>query len=123
MSTLSETLERHLRELRNPKPKPTMAAPKPAPIEHEESMTRQHPYEESVRLAYTGGTSDKVYHIMIQETPPLSGMFTVDFKYGRRTGRLQCGTKTPRPVPLLSAMRIFKELRQEKIAKGYRVVT
>jgi bifunctional non-homologous end joining protein LigD len=43
----------------------------------------------------------------------------VNFAYGRRGGTLNTGTKTPAPISLDEAIKIFDKLVTSKVAKGY----
>lgn len=111
MSLLSDTLERHLRQLQNPV-KSQVSVP----------VTPKDPtLYRSVSLAYNEGSSDKVYHVQILESMP--GLCCVNFQYGRRGGALTLGSKTPDgPVTLYEADHIFRKLVQEKVSKGYREI-
>lgn len=73
--------------------------------------------ERSVFLHYREGNSDKVYHVVLLQEP--DGNYTVSFEYGRRGTQLQTGTKTPDPVSLEAAQKIFDKLVSEKTQKGY----
>ncbi len=68
------------------------------------------------RLYYRDGSSDKEYHVAINQA---AGGFTVTFAYGRRGTALAAGTKTTSPVPLEKAQQIYDKLIAEKTAKGY----
>jgi bifunctional non-homologous end joining protein LigD len=70
----------------------------------------------SVSLYCREGSSDKEYHVRIEESG--SG-FVVNFAYGRRGSSLSTGTKTSSPVSLEGAERIYDNLVKEKKAKGY----
>lgn len=74
------------------------------------------------------GSSDKEYRIQIEHfrkgqwnPAPSKEGHVVLFQYGRRGGTLQSGTKTPTPVSLEEAERIFDRLVHEKTSKGYQV--
>ena len=56
-------------------------------------------------LYFKEGNSDKVYVIELCETG--GDKFVVNFRYGRRNTPLKEGTKTPMPVSLQEAERIF----------------
>ena len=70
----------------------------------------------STSLHFSEGTSDKEYHIQLEQHG--SG-YVVNFQYGRRGGPLKDGTKTPTPVTLAEAEKIYNSLLNEKIKKGY----
>jgi len=70
----------------------------------------------STTLYYREGSSDKVYRAAIE---PKGQLFIVTFAYGRRGTTLQAGVKTPNPVNLPEAERIFERLVREKMSKGY----
>jgi len=67
-------------------------------------------------LFFSEGGSDKVYHA---EIIPVEGGNVVNFRYGRRGSTLTCGSKTPTPVALEQAEKIYLKLVKEKTAKGY----
>jgi bifunctional non-homologous end joining protein LigD len=64
----------------------------------------------------TGGSSHKEYraHLLKQ-----GNNYVVTFEYGRQGGTLIAGTKTPKPVSLEDAERIYEALVREKLSKGY----
>lgn len=70
----------------------------------------------SVDLFFKEGSSDKEYHIQIQEVTDGN---VVNFQYGRVGNALQTGTKTDTPVSLEEATKIFDKLQKEKERKGY----
>lgn len=70
----------------------------------------------STHLYYAEGSSNKEYHAEILAVP---GGNVVNFRYGRRGGTLNCGTKTETPVDLDSARKIYDKLIQSKTTKGY----
>jgi bifunctional non-homologous end joining protein LigD len=67
-------------------------------------------------LYYREGSSDKVYHAVIE---PQGEGFVVNIAYGRRGSTMSTGTKTQAPVDHETATRIFTKLVNEKKAKGY----
>jgi bifunctional non-homologous end joining protein LigD len=71
-------------------------------------------------LWFKEGSSDKVYNVVIEEVQG-SGMYVVNFSYGRRGNSLQTGTKTNEPVSFSEAEKIFNKLVGEKTKKGYRI--
>jgi bifunctional non-homologous end joining protein LigD len=70
----------------------------------------------SVSLFFQEGTSDKEYHIQLEET---KGGHVVNFQYGRRGGNLKSDTKTLVPVSIGAAEQIYAKLLNEKLRKGY----
>jgi len=70
----------------------------------------------STTLYFREGSSDKVYQAAIEES---GAGFIVTFAYGRRGSTLKTGTKTPKPVALVQAERIYSNLVASKTAKGY----
>ncbi|MDB5297563.1 MAG: ligase [Phycisphaerales bacterium] len=72
----------------------------------------------AVTLYYRADGSDKVYAAAVEPRGG-SGRYAVTFAFGRRGSALQPGTKTPIPVPLAEANRVFDRLVSEKTAKGY----
>jgi bifunctional non-homologous end joining protein LigD len=73
---------------------------------------------ESISLGYREGSSDKVYHASIEESPTGIG-YVVNFSYGRRGGTLNAGTKTAESVGITAAFKIYNKLVDDKKAKGY----
>ncbi len=70
----------------------------------------------STTLYYCQGSSDKIYQVGIERS---AAGFRVNFAFGRRGSTLQAGSKTPRPVELAAARKIYEKLVAEKNAKGY----
>ena len=62
------------------------------------------------------GSSNKEYHAAIE---PRGEHFIVTFAYGRTDSIYTTGTKTPEPVSLEDATKVFKKLVASKLAKGY----
>lgn len=71
---------------------------------------------QSTTLYFREGSSDKVYRA---ELAPERGGYVVRFAYGRRGSTLTTGTKTPAPVSLEEAERVYNGLIRSKTAKGY----
>lgn len=71
---------------------------------------------QSVALFFRSGASDKEYHASIERS---EGGYVVNYSYGRRGTALNGGTKTPEPVFLGEAERIFRKLVSSKKTKGY----
>jgi len=111
MSTLSETLERCLRQIQ----KPTGTAKVTAKVTACQPLMVQ-----SKSLYFKEGTSDKEYHIQITQVHPALSEYLVNFQYGRRGNTLKSGSKTEAPVTLAEAEDIYDLVVREKIAKGYR---
>ena len=72
--------------------------------------------QKKVTLYNREGNSDKQYTMWLQEEK--TG-WTVQFQYGPRGGWVKDGTKTPKPVKLADAEKIYDKLLKEKKAKGY----
>ena len=68
-------------------------------------------------LYFKEGNSDKVYEIDLCDAG--NDKYLVNFRYGRRGGLLKEGTKTPVPVLLEEAERLFSAVEDEKLNKGY----
>ncbi|MCS3797917.1 hypothetical protein [Niastella sp. OAS944] len=68
-------------------------------------------------LYFKEGNSDKVYEIDLCDVG--NDKYVVNFRYGRRNAKLKEGSKTPVPVSLADAEKLFGELEDEKISKGY----
>lgn len=67
-------------------------------------------------LWFSEGGSDKEYHA---EVVAVDGGYLVNYRYGRRGSTLTCGCKTPAPVDIAQATKIFEKLVKEKTSKGY----
>lgn len=72
---------------------------------------------QSASLAFREGNSDKLYQAAIE---PKDDGFVVTFAFGRRGSTLNTGIKTPDPVSLAEATKVFDKLVASKLAKGYR---
>ncbi|WP_207514798.1 hypothetical protein [Longitalea luteola] len=68
-------------------------------------------------LYFKEGNSDKVYEIDLCDVG--NDKYVVNFRYGRRYSKLKEGSKTPVPVALAEAERLFHEVENEKLSKGY----
>ena len=68
-------------------------------------------------LHFKEGNSDKVYEIDLCDAG--NDKYVVNFRYGRRGSLLKEGTKTPVPVLLEEAEKIFGAVEDEKLSKGY----
>lgn len=68
-------------------------------------------------LYYKEGNSDKVYEIDLCDVG--NNKYVVNFRYGRKGSTLKEGSKTPVPVALPEAERIYHEVEEEKLNKGY----
>ncbi len=71
---------------------------------------------QSTSLYFQENNSDKEYHAAIE---PKGEGYIVTFAYGRRGNTLTVGTKTPHPVSLMEATKIYDKLVSSKRAKGY----
>ncbi len=69
-------------------------------------------------LFFKEGKSDKVYEVDLCEIS--NNEYVVNFRYGKRGGKLKEGTKTIFPVPFPAAEKIFKNLVTSKEKKGYK---
>lgn len=70
----------------------------------------------SQTLYFQSGSSDKVYQASIEAVPD---GYLVSFAYGRRGSTLTTGCKTPAPVSLEKAEKVFQSLINSKLKKGY----
>lgn len=68
-------------------------------------------------LYFKEGNSDKVYEVDLCEVG--NDQYVVNFRYGRRGSALKEGSKTPVPVSLTEAEKIYAAVADEKISKGY----
>ncbi len=68
-------------------------------------------------LYFKEGNSDKVYEIDLCEVG--NEKYVVNFRYGRRGAQLKEGSKTPVPVSLAEAEKMYDTVETEKISKGY----
>ena len=68
-------------------------------------------------LYFKEGNSDKVYEIDLCDVG--NDKYVVNFRYGRRGAQLKEGSKTPVPVNLADAEKIYDSLETEKLNKGY----
>lgn len=73
------------------------------------------------KLLYQAGSSDKVYEVDL--CCAAENRYVVNFRYGRRGTNLKEGSKTVQAVPLAEAQRVFDNLVNSQIQKGYRDVT
>lgn len=71
----------------------------------------------TVTLYYHEGSSDKEYRVQMDESA--GGSFTVTGYNGRRGSALKAQPKTPSPVTLAEAQKIFERLVLQKKQKGY----
>lgn len=96
----------------------TELAPEPTPVVTPVAIAK--PIKE-VHLFYTNPSenSDKVYNVSIDAVPGRTGLYNVNFSYGRRGSTLTKGTKNKNPATLTQAERIFGEIVDEKLGKGY----
>ena len=68
-------------------------------------------------LYFKEGNSDKAYEIDLCDVG--NDKYVVNFRYGRRNAKLKEGSKTPSPVSLAEAEKIFGELEDEKISNTF----
>ena len=69
-------------------------------------------------LYFKEGTSDKVYQTWVDKNEATQEC-TVQFAFGRRGSRLRGGSKTSYPTSQWSATKIYNDLVDSKIKKGY----
>jgi hypothetical protein len=69
-------------------------------------------------LYFKEGTSDKVYQAWVDKNDNTQECI-VNYAFGRRGSKLRGGTKTNYPVSQWSATRIYNDLVDSKIKKGY----
>jgi len=74
---------------------------------------------DNVTLRYTEGSSYKEYRASIE---PKDGGYVVNFAYGRIGNVCNFGSKTPKPVSLDKAQKVFDALVNSKLEKGYQDV-
>ena len=72
---------------------------------------------ERIDLYYQQGSSDKVYHLQLEN---VEEQWSVNAQWGRRGSTLQSDTKAS-GVPYEEAKRVFDRVLREKAGKGYRV--
>lgn len=72
---------------------------------------------QQAKLEFQEGSSDKVYEVELCEVGP--NKYVVNFRFGRRGAALKEGTKTSSPVALANAQKIYQELINSKVKKGY----
>jgi hypothetical protein len=68
-------------------------------------------------LYFKEGNSNKVYEVDLCDVG--NEKYVVNFRYGRRGAQLKEGSKTPVPVTLNEAEKIYDAVETEKINKGY----
>ncbi len=68
-------------------------------------------------LYFKEGNSNKVYEVDLCDVG--NEKYVVNFRYGRRGAQLKEGSKTPVPVSLAEAEKIYDAVETEKINKGY----
>lgn len=70
----------------------------------------------SITLYCTEGSSDKEYHISIEQ---VDGGYLVNTLHGRRGSALRAGTKTKAPVDMAKAEKAYATLVKSKMSGGY----
>ncbi|WP_371357252.1 WGR domain-containing protein, partial [Hydrocoleum sp. CS-953] len=73
-------------------------------------------------LHYQDDRSDKIYEVDIFEVKE-NQHYMVNFNYGRRGSQLRHGIKTSGYVSFAKAEKVFNQVIEEKIKRGYRDVT
>lgn len=79
-------------------------------------MTVEPTTVHSVSLYFRDGPFGREYHAAVE---PRAEGFIVTFAIYRRGGSLTVGCKTPKPLPLKAATKVFDKLVASKFAKGY----
>lgn len=72
---------------------------------------------ETVELYFQQGSSDKVYHLQLEN---VQDQWSVNAQWGRRGSALQSDTKVS-SVAYAEAKRVYDRILREKMSKGYRV--
>jgi predicted DNA-binding WGR domain protein len=96
----------------------------PPAITHSTTDNPNNPHDiRNARLFFRSGKSDKVYEVDLCDLGSHHGKarYLINFRYGRRGGRLYEGTKTKTPVALEEANKLFNSLVASKIDKGYQL--
>ncbi|NES05280.1 MAG: WGR domain-containing protein [Okeania sp. SIO2F4] len=73
-------------------------------------------------LHYQDDRSDKIYEVDIFEVKE-NQHYMVNFNYGRRGSQLRHGIRTDGYVPFAKAEKVFNQVVEEKIKRGYQDVT
>jgi hypothetical protein len=73
------------------------------------------------KLHCNTGSSDKVYNISLESV--VGNLYVVNAVYGKRLGNLKEVTKTPYPMSLNDALKVFHDLVNSKVDKGYRIIS
>jgi bifunctional non-homologous end joining protein LigD len=74
----------------------------------------------SAYLEYTVPPSCKCYRLSIDATP--AGLYSVNFSYGRIGSTQNTGSKLV-GAPLANCENVFRSILEEKLAKGYKIVS
>jgi predicted DNA-binding WGR domain protein len=69
-------------------------------------------------LYFKEGTSDKVYQTWVDKNE-LTQECSVKYAFGRRGANLRGGSKTDHPVSQWAATKIYNDLVESKVKKGY----
>lgn len=69
-------------------------------------------------LYFKEGTSDKVYQAWVDKNETTQDC-QVNYAFGRRGSKLRGGRKTDHPVSQWSATKIYSDLIDSKLKKGY----
>lgn len=72
--------------------------------------------EQHSSLYFSDGSSNKEYHAHLV---PQGDGWVVNYEFGPRGGTLKAGSKTPAPLTLEKAKKVFDNLVKEKTGKGY----
>lgn len=79
-------------------------------------MTDVQPHAKRISLYYTGGTSDKEYHLQLE---PVGELWMAKAQNGRRGGTLTPRDVTPKPVTYAVALKKYEDKLTEKLKDGY----
>ena len=79
-------------------------------------MTLEPATIQSTSLYFDEGPTGSEYHAAVE---PKAEGFIVTFAFYRHGGSLTFGSKTPNPLPLEAATKVFEKLVASKLAKGY----
>lgn len=79
-------------------------------------------FSKEAHLAYKDSRSDKVYHINLEQSPNLFGMWRVVVKFGPRLGTLTHVDLSKGYTSYNIANNLYEERLAEKTRKGYKPI-